>query len=338
MLSTKNTGAIIQIWQPAELSDGATDPSVGPVGQASDYQVGWELLDFEPAALGPDPVLESPLAQVLQEALRQQGQPFRPRLYPATADSHSAWSPPDLEPLLLEANATALGDAWGAEPGGLTYKLSGEWEERAAQLIRQAEEQASQTLLNAENQASQQIREAGEQAAAITRQAYAEGRAAAKAEMEEMMGTATAIVQEVNAWREDQFNQGELMLLRLVIEIAQSLFGEGLALDPQALGQAFARALAQAKTLGDLRIYVNPDDAAALGPYWQQRQSALSGQTIELVPSDIIKRGGCFVEGQYGSVDSRVESHLQLVKDTLLSTYSASQSQPAAPAGGVDSQ
>jgi flagellar biosynthesis/type III secretory pathway protein FliH len=69
-----------------------------------------------------------------------------------------------------------------------------------------------------------------------------------------------------------------------------------------------------------LRIYVHPEDALALPPHWAHQQATFSGQKIELIPSDIIKRGGCFIEGQYGSVDARIETQLQMTKDTLMNT------------------
>jgi flagellar biosynthesis/type III secretory pathway protein FliH len=139
-----------------------------------------------------------------------------------------------------------------------------------------------------------------------------------------MLRAAGQVVDELVSWRDNLFSQGEMMMLRLVIEIAQSIFGEGLPLDPEVLGQAFSRALSQAKTLGELRVYVHPEDALVLGPQWVKQQTAMSGQQMDLVPSDIIKRGGCFVEGQFGSVDARVETQFNFTKEALLTSYSAS--------------
>jgi flagellar assembly protein FliH len=205
---------------------------------------------------------------------------------------------------------------------------------KAEEIVRQAEAQGGETLLRSEICAADLVRQAEDRAAEITQQAQAAGLTAAKTETTELLQTAMGIVDEVNAWREKQFAHGEMMMLRLVIEIAQSIFGEGLPLDPETLGQAFSRAMTQAKTLGDLRIYVHPVDAAVLGDYWPQRQTALSGQRVELVPSDIIKRGGCFLEGQFGQVDARVDTQFHLVKDTLLSTLAASPSDGLAQTKG----
>lgn len=187
-------------------------------------------------------------------------------------------------------------------------------------ILTEANTVANEIISKAEKKATEIIQQAENQATQLTHQAYQDGLAAANAEISDLLKTARAIAEEVDTWRENTLAKGEMMMLRLVIEIAQSLFGEGLPLDPDTLGNAFSRALTQAKTLGDLRIYVHPEDALALTPHWAQQQATFSGQKIELIPSDIIKRGGCFIEGQYGSVDARIETQLQMTKDTLMET------------------
>jgi flagellar assembly protein FliH len=200
--------------------------------------------------------------------------------------------------------------------------------QKAEEILRQAQERAEELIALAESKAEDVLQQAQESAGGTLRLAYEQGWQAAKEETEAQIGVANAIVDEVREWRDNLFRQGELMMLRLVIEIAQSIFGDGLPLDPETLGQAFTRALAEARTLGDLRVYVHPEDALVLGEHWAAQQTLMSGQRIELVSSDIIKRGGCFVEGQFGSVDGRVETQFQIAKDTLLGVL-------AAPDGGA---
>jgi flagellar biosynthesis/type III secretory pathway protein FliH len=239
-----------------------------------------------------------------------------------------AWQPAELDLTILPV--LGLGDQSGlaAMYLGEVHTTLQAAQARTKEILRAAEARAAQTLAAAEALAAEIVRRAEGQANSVTRQGYSDGMAAANAEMAELLRTTSSIVEETHAWREELYAQGELMMLRLVIEIAQTIFGDGLPLDPETLGGAFSRALAQAKTLGDLRIYVHPEDAAVLGTIWAQQQSVICGQRIELIPSDIIKRGGCFIEGQYGAVDSRVESQFKLVQDTLLAAQTAAQEHP----------
>jgi len=233
----------------------------------------------------------------------------------------ASWEPPELDfayPVLFNKFGGIR------EARAFSVETEAEWQtagQKIDEMLQQAEAQARELLESAAAEAAEITRQALEEANEVKRQAISDGVAAANAETRDMLRAATAIVGEVNAWRESLIAGAEMDLLRLVIEIAQSIFGEGLPLEPEALGQAFSRALSEAKTLGDLRIYAHPEDVAVLGPHWARQQAAISGQSIELIASDIIKRGGCFVEGQYGSVDARVESQLKIAQDTLLAAY-----------------
>ncbi|GAB4481840.1 MAG: hypothetical protein Kow0088_24390 [Anaerolineales bacterium] len=197
--------------------------------------------------------------------------------------------------------------------------------QQAEETLHRAQEEAQSILAQARAEAEHILEEAHQQATEIQRQAYADGQASANAEAQGMLKAARAIVDEVQKWKEHLFEEGEMMMLRLVIEIAQTIFGDGLPLDPDTLGQAFTRALSQAKSLGDLRIYLHPEDAAVLSAHWDKLQGVTAGQKIELIPSDLIKRGGCYIEGQYGTVDARVETQFQQATDALLTTLEKSQ-------------
>jgi flagellar assembly protein FliH len=328
----KNRNAVpVQSWQPVELTPPAPKAfDLAEALQAAKAKPGSDLVTalFSPAHTASSVELShgafqnfdfptiSDLAPV-EEAEKKVAQRF-------VGDAYLAWSPRELSPGLHAGEKSS--PAVDVDLLATRFQMD--------QILASARSQANEILQNAQERAARIVADADESGRAVqeqaqktaaetTRNAHEEGLAAANAQTSDLLHTAEAIVEEVQSWRETQFAQGEMMMLRLVIEIAQSIFGEGLPLDPDALGQAFSRAFSEAKTLGDLRIYVHPEDAAALGPHWSQMQSSLSGQRIELVSSDIIKRGGCFVEGQYGSVDARVETQLRIAKDTLMSAYSA---------------
>lgn len=170
-------------------------------------------------------------------------------------------------------------------------------------------------------QAAEIIHQAQEQAAQITHLAqkdgYEKGLAAAEAEAASRLAAAASIIAETHAWREKLLAESEHAVLDLVKDIAQILFGSGLALEPEVLAGAFQRALLEAKTLGDLRLHLHPEDEALLSPLWARQQAATIGQRIELVPDQGIQRGGCLIEGQYGSVDARVETQLHLALEAV---------------------
>jgi flagellar assembly protein FliH len=178
--------------------------------------------------------------------------------------------------------------------------------------------QANALLAEAQAQAEALLRDAREQAEQLRRQAYAQGRAEAEAELRDLLHTVNTMVQETQSWYEAFLAQSEFLVLEMVAAIARALFSEGFALDAETLQQTYTRVLEHTRALGDLRMYVNPEDARLLDPYWKEAQAALRDQRIKLIPSDSIRRGGCFVEGQYGAVDGRIEVRLERLLTSLI--------------------
>jgi flagellar assembly protein FliH len=202
-------------------------------------------------------------------------------------------------------------------------------------LLTNSVAQAQQILSAAREQAAEIVRHAREQAAETTRQARIEGRSAAEAEAGELLLSAHGVYDEVRAWRKAMLAQSEHEVLNLVAAVARAIFGEGLALDPERLRAAFARALAEARPLGDLRVHVHPDDAALLSPHWPELQGAQAGQRVELVPDAGVRRGGCLVEGDYGLVDARVETQVDLALEALAGEAAYPPVIPPSPPGAV---
>ena len=54
-----------------------------------------------------------------------------------------------------------------------------------------------------------------------------------------------------------------------------------------------------------------------LDPAWREYQQLISGNRIQIIPSDGIKAGGCFVQGQMGTVDARVETQMKAVLEVF---------------------
>ena len=195
--------------------------------------------------------------------------------------------------------------------------------------LEEGKREAQRIIEQATSQANEIIRKAGEQAIQIAYQAYkdgfAEGKEKAEEEAERLLNMARLVLEEAYLWRQEVLSKSERSVIDLVKDIAVKMFGEGIALDPAVLKKAFEKALSEAKTLGYLRLHLHPDDAAALEPIWLKNQMMVVGQQIDLVPDEEIRRGGCFIEGQFGTVDARVETQLKVILDRLSEVSSVSQ-------------
>ncbi len=191
------------------------------------------------------------------------------------------------------------------------------------------EKREAQKIIDLANeQASAIIQKAGEQAVQITYQAYkdgfAQGKERAEEEAKQLLQMAQRVLEEAYLWRQEVLAKSEHAVIDLVKDIAVKMFGEGVALDPVILKRVFERSLSVAKTLGNLRIHVHPEDLSMLEPIWLENQKALIGQQMEFVPDESILRGGCFIEGQFGNVDARIETQMKVILDKLTEVSTAS--------------
>ncbi|HSO26824.1 MAG TPA: FliH/SctL family protein [Anaerolineales bacterium] len=285
----------------------------------------------------------TPGAAPFEEAFAVQSTGLEPLVLANAAALAGAPTSPASCPDSLTAAGTdcALGDLARWSPADLDQRQAQQAERQPvdlpalrAEIFAQAESALRQEL-HAEAQAliaqaqaqAQTIRSAAEQdAEEHLRQAYERGLQQAQSETQALTNNLTQIVAEARAWRENLLAQSEPLALELVQLIAETLFGQGYILDATTLVQVLKRALSEAKSLGDLYIHLNPDDLAALDEFWPSQQTVLRGQKIELVADEEILRGGCMVEGQFGVVDSRIETQLGLVYETL---HTVSRSAPA---------
>ncbi|MCE1254563.1 MAG: hypothetical protein LWX83_13560 [Anaerolineae bacterium] len=191
----------------------------------------------------------------------------------------------------------------------------------AAAALEEAQKQAQDLLSQAREEAAHLVSQAHDQAEQIKQTAYDEGASRAKLESEEQLQHVTAIIKETQDWRQKILDQSEDVLIKMLQSIARKLFGNGYVLDANSIEEMIGRAITEANRLGNLRVYVNPDDHGVILSVWQESDLVVNGQKIQLIPSQNILRGGCFVEGEFGVVDSRIEVQLEILESELNRTF-----------------
>jgi flagellar biosynthesis/type III secretory pathway protein FliH len=144
-----------------------------------------------------------------------------------------------------------------------------------------------------------------------------EGMNAAKLETAQSMHQVERIFQETQLWQEQVMRQSQGRIIEMVVEIGRKLFGGGFELPAEQIDHIVSRAISEGSRLGDLRIYLNPEDSKTLVNLWQESEITVNGQRIQIVSSQNISRGGCFVDGQFGIVDGRVEEQMDQIVETL---------------------
>jgi flagellar assembly protein FliH len=190
-------------------------------------------------------------------------------------------------------------------------------EEEAMEIIANARSRADEIILEAQKKAEEVLLQAQADIQKAISDGHQQGWDQAQKEAVSILQAAQKIVQGVHTWQEDMLAQSEPMVVNMIRDIAKTMFGEGISLDETALQINLNRVLENAKALGNLRIFLNPTDATRLDTAWKEYQSMLTGNRVMIIPSDKITPGGCFVQGEMGSIDARVETQLDAVMNVF---------------------
>ncbi len=168
-----------------------------------------------------------------------------------------------------------------------------------------------------EEQAQQILEDAVEMSDEIKKEAYQEGMDRAQAEMAKYFLVLQSILEELSRWNGELVAQSEKIIFSMIEHVVQTLFGAGFQVNREGLEYVIAEALERAKAFGDLRIHLHPDDAEILEPLWLAEMAERINQRVDLIRDRGISRGGALVKGDFGEVDSRIETRTQLVMDAM---------------------
>lgn len=297
----------------------------------SDKSIGaWKVVDLDvqsnvfPAEVQSEEILAF-FGAGTKNASRTTNGESRPTIHrDADELSLTNWLPNDLESPFVAMPA----EAWEfASPTSDFFKIPEQqiWKEKfdaekeRIELIRQARAEAEAILIEARSEAQNILLLARDEIDQAKQAGYEWG----CDQLKSALAATQALVQETHQWQADFMNEAEQVLTVMLKEIAQTMFGEGVQLDANALQLNLNRIMESAQRLGDLNIFLNPRDANLLDPSWSNYQLLITGNKVRIVPSEKIVPGGCVIKGSTGMVDARVETQLAAVLNTIDETSEA---------------
>ena len=237
-----------------------------------------------------------------------------------SAVSFNTWQPAEFGRVSLGAPRSwefseVQNTSWPVEVA--VESLGLDLDDEVGKVLSQARAHAEEIVIQAQRSADEAISQAQEEVDRSVSEGYQQGWSSAKSEAESALQTVQSVIQEVHNWRDEMLAKSEADVIGMVQEIARVMFGDGIVLDNSALQINFNRVLENATSLGDLKIFINPADSSVLDPSWKEMQAMITGNKVQLIPTEDIKRGGCYVQGKLGTVDARIDTEMRAVVETL---------------------
>jgi flagellar assembly protein FliH len=208
----------------------------------------------------------------------------------------------------------------------------------AARIIEQAEVQAAQLRESMEQElaAWEQVRRQELEAELerlrqeVREQAYHEGYVSGERAAEEKwrqdVDTASRVLQEATVLRGEIISEAEPFLLELSVQIAESIIGRQLTLEPEWMLDMIRNVLSRERRKGLVTLCVSPEQFPYIREAREELRMVLDSQAdLQIIPDTTVRGYGCVVRTDFGSLDARIDAQLSEIKQALLQVYTAEQ-------------
>jgi flagellar assembly protein FliH len=233
---------------------------------------------------------------------------------------------------ILESGVDSEGNQMiDVETQTLKERIIGDAEQTAQDIILQAQAAALEirTAAELESETWWQSRRDEDETyrQEVNRQGFDEGYRIGAAQAEEDLKLqwadrlleAQAIVERAYETKEKVINEGESFLVELSCSIAEKILNHKLADSPEMSMRLIEKALARRKEQGIIVLCVSPSHFAHVQASKDELIVLLDSQAeLQIVPDSSVKEGGCIVRSAYGSIDARVDTQLEAIREQLL--------------------
>ena len=233
-------------------------------------------------------------------------------------------------------------DAQLAEAIAAKEQLIRDAEEYAASLIRETERQADQIKAEAraeieswwqERRAEDEIRIEEARKAGFEegyRQGFLKAEADVKEQYARMLAEAGSIIEQAVAVKQRTIFEAEPFLIDLSCAIAEKVIGRQLSLEPQWVIDMIRDVLRRRRERGVITLCVAPKQFAFIQEARDELMLVIDSQAeLQIIPDPTVRDHGCVIRSSYGSIDARIDTQLNEIKNSLRQ-IAAQQSEGAA--------
>ena len=144
------------------------------------------------------------------------------------------------------------------------------------------------------------------------------------AEVRETVKSFTSMVDDLMVQKKRLLADSEEVVVRLSCEIARRIVTKMAEMDEEMILEIVRNALGHLGDKQKVTIRVNPADAETLRSHGDELAEATgAGSTVEIAEDVRIKRGGCLIEGESGSVEAQLDRQVDMIEKALMEAVHA---------------
>jgi len=127
------------------------------------------------------------------------------------------------------------------------------------------------------------------------------------------------VVQALQQEKESFYQENELYIVKLAIEIARKIIQREMTQNPDILLYVVREALKRITDSGRIVIRAHPGDITLIKNDEEfMTNEQIVFQHVDFIPSENITRGGCIIESESGIVDAQLDVQLDRIEQSLL--------------------
>lgn len=187
-------------------------------------------------------------------------------------------------------------------------------------IIQEAQKQAEKIIQEAMNQAQNKAKE-------IIEQAVSEGFQKGHQEAHEQVNKIyqqriIQINQEINNIiniRKELIKEFEKEIVEIAFQIAEKIINKEIQEEQSVVTSYLADLLAKVERSKSITIWVNPQELEDVKNSKEKLKYLLEDvENLNIAPDERIEKGGCIIETNFGKIDSRISTKLEVLKEIIL--------------------
>ena len=191
------------------------------------------------------------------------------------------------------------------------------------------EEILRRTLDEAEEIRAKAIAESASIRESARAQGHSEGHAAGYAEglkrAAPVIDSFSSLVKSLTNARDEFYSNSESEMVELVINVAEMALGDQIEKNPGLIRHVIKSAVLKLQSREQMTIRVNPMDISEAEKVRPEISKEVEDiEKVSFKGDPLISRGGCVLETNMGSIDARVETQLEAMREALLAAVEES--------------
>lgn len=185
------------------------------------------------------------------------------------------------------------------------------------------------TLDEAEEIRAKAVAEAGAIRESSRQQGYKEGYATGYADglkrATPVIDSFASLVRELTEAREKFYSNSESEMVELVINVAHVALGDQIEKNPSLIRHVIKNAVRKLQAREEMTIRVNPLDIEEAEKVRAEIIKEVEDiEKVSFKGDPLVSRGGCMLDTNMGSIDARVETQLEAMRESLLTAVEES--------------